>query len=74
MDGQRRTAPSDTGGRERGRGEGGTAALQDVNRPIFRTSALENIEESVVLLLASRQSCVEWAYPDVKHTPVCYFR
>lgn len=33
----------------------GTAALQDVSRPIFRRSALENTEESVVLLVASWQ-------------------
>lgn len=57
-----------------GRGGEGTVALQDVSRPIFRRSALENIEESVVLLLASWQPYVEWAYPDLKHTPACYFK
>lgn len=36
---------------------------------------MENIEESVVvLLLASWQLYVEWAYPDLKDTPACYFK
>lgn len=48
--------------------------MQDVSRPIFRRSALENIEESDVLLFASCQPYVEWAYLDWKHTPACYFR
>lgn len=72
MDGQRRTESSITGGGRQGKG---TAVLQDMSRPIFRRSALENIEGSVVvLLLASWQLYVEWAYPDLKDTPACYFK
>ena len=52
----------------------GPAALQDMSRPTFGRSALENIEDSVVLLLASWQPYVERAYPDLKHTPACSSR
>lgn len=52
----------------------GRAALQDLSRPILKRSTCENIEESAVSLPASWQSYVEWAYPDLKQTPGCYFR